>query len=109
MSDILIKSMEMPQTGLYFVSVDNTGGRDKTVFTVERMVGNRDMGQIIVRQIIGSYEAIPVSPHGRCIDADAFLMLCKDYAITPSEDEFCKRLEYALTKAATIIPAEEDE
>lgn len=52
---------------------------------------------------------VPKTPHGRCIDADAFLMLCKDYAITPSDDEFCKRLEYALTKAPTIIPAEEGE
>ena len=49
----------------------------------------------------------PVPPHGRLIDADAFLMLCKDYAITPDDDEFCKRLEYALIKVPTIIPAEE--
>ena len=48
-------------------------------------------------------------PHGRTIDADAFLELCNAYAVTPSDDEFCKRLEYALTRAATIIPAEPSE
>ena len=26
---VLIKGMDIPATGLYFVSVDNTGGRDK--------------------------------------------------------------------------------
>lgn len=57
---ILIKGMEMPTTGLYFVSVDETGGRDKTIVTVERMLGNRD-----VRHIVGSFELLPVSPHGR--------------------------------------------
>lgn len=50
---------------------------------------------------------ISVSPHGRLIDADAFLALCREYTITPSNNEFCKYLEYALTKAPTIIPAEE--
>lgn len=62
---ILIKGMEIPQTGLYFVGVDNTNGRDKTVVTVERMIGNRD-----VRQIVGSYELVPVPEHGRLIDGD---------------------------------------
>lgn len=65
---VYIKGMEMPQTGLYFVSVDNTNGHDKTVVTVERMLGNRD-----VRQIVGSFELLPVQPHGRLIDADAVL------------------------------------
>lgn len=51
---LLIKGMEMPTTGLYFVSVDNTGGRDKTVATVERMLGNRD-----TRWIVGSFELVP--------------------------------------------------
>lgn len=50
-----------------------------------------------------------VPPHGRLIDADVFLELCNAYAVTLSHDEFCKRLEYALTRAATVIPAEEGE
>ena len=58
--NVLIKGMEMPTTGLYFVSVDNMGGKDRTVVTVERMLGNRD-----VRQIIGSFELVPVPEHGR--------------------------------------------
>lgn len=62
---VYLYNMEMPTTGLYFVSVDNTGGRDKTVVTVERMLGNRD-----VRQIVGSFELVPVPPHGRLGDLD---------------------------------------
>lgn len=66
MSGIYIPDMETPTTGLYFVGVDNSNGRDKTVITVERMLGNRD-----VRQIVGSFELVPVHDHGRLIDADA--------------------------------------
>lgn len=62
----LIKGMERLTPGLYFVGVDNTSGRDKTIVTVERMLGNRD-----VRQIVGSFEAIPVPHHGRLGDLDA--------------------------------------
>ena len=57
---ILIKGMKMPTTGLYIVSVDNTNGRDKTVATIERMLGNRD-----VRQIVGSFELIHVPAYER--------------------------------------------
>ena len=94
---VYIKGMEMPTTGLYFVSVDNTGGRDKTVVTVERMLGNRD-----VRQIVGSFEIIPVPPHGRCIDADALDSSATDYS--------GNHLVYLvdIDDAPTIIPAEED-
>ena len=59
--------------------------------------------------LIKDTKAVPVPPYGRLIDADAFLELCVDYAVTPSDYEFCKRLEYALTKARTIIPADADE
>lgn len=59
LTSILIKGVEMPSTGLYFVGVDNTGGSDKTIVTVERMLGNRD-----ARQIVGSFELVPVQPHG---------------------------------------------
>lgn len=94
MSGIYIKGMEMPSTGLYFVSVDNAGGRDKAVLTVERMLGNRD-----VRQIVGSFELIPVPEHGRLIDADALI-----------EDEDVNTFEavFSVAKAPTIIPADEE-
>ena len=101
MSDILIKGMEMPQTGLYFVSVDNTNGRDKTVVAVERMIGNRD-----VRQIVGLFELIPVPPHGRLIDADA---ICAD--IDEKRPGRSYEDAWALTvidAAPTIIPASEE-
>lgn len=102
---ILIKGMEMPTTGLYFVSVDNTGGRDKTIVTVERMLGNRD-----VRQIVGLFELAPVPPHGRLIDADA---LKASLAFTEKTAEWAvPALRAVLTvidEMPTIIPAEEAE
>ena len=114
---VLIKGMEMPTTGLYFVSVDNTGGRDKTVVTVERMLGNRD-----VRQIVGSFELVPVPKHGRLIDADAladvfrgFIAMydsCPFSQLAPTDKARRDELQAALAEvinAPTIIPAEEGE
>lgn len=96
---VYIKGMEMPTTGLYFVSVDNTGGEDKTVATVERMLGNRD-----VRQIVGSFELIPVPPHGRLIDADAVTEQFWD-----GQAYFTDAIKRKLKTAPTIISAEEGE
>lgn len=93
---IYIKGMEMPTTGLYFVSVDNSNGRDKTVITVERMLGNRD-----VRQIVGSFELAPVpTPHGRLIDADGEIGV----NITMMPGGKC-RVDLV---APTIIPADKE-
>ena len=111
---VYIKGMEMPTTsGLYFVSVDSTGGRDKTVVTVERMLGNRD-----VRTIIGAYELVPVPDHGRLIDGDAIeeeiwsvrrqYQLCDD---TQTADKImCGvfRAERLLKDAPTIIEADKE-
>lgn len=95
-----IKGMEMPTTGLYFVSVDNSNGRDKTVVTVERMLGNRD-----VRQIVGSFELVPVQPHGRLIDGDSFLALINDSTIL---SDFLKCIINPLIRGEpTVIEAEE--
>lgn len=95
---LLIKGMTMPTIGLYFVSVDNTNDKDKTVVTVERILGNGD-----VRQIIGSFELVPIPPHGRVIDAVVLRNACyKHYSdfiydrgigmpfnVTPPHDEAC--------------------
>jgi hypothetical protein len=117
---VYLPNMEMPTTGLYFVSVDNSNGFDKTVVTVERMLGNRD-----VRQIIGSYEAVPVPQHGRLIDADALMhefekaqrtmaQHGQEYSCSfmsssqeLSTEWYC--VEDMLENALTIIPAEEGE
>lgn len=87
---ILIKNMEMPKRG------------ETITVTI------CDDGLVFEEYYKGVFNAVSVPPHGRLIDADAFLALCREYAITPSDNEFCKRLEYALTKALTIIPAEKE-
>lgn len=103
---ILIKGMEMPTTGLYFVSVDNTGGRDKTVITVERMLGNRD-----IRQIVGSFELVPVLPHGDLIDKKTVsenLASVLNKKNPPFSYPDWNDAIVAVLTAPTIIPAEED-
>lgn len=106
MSGVYIAGMKMPTTGLYFVSVDNTNGRDKTIVTVERMLGNRD-----VRQIIGSYELVPVPDHGRLIEKSALHEACYIHF-----EDFMKgnidgktallNIEREIKAAPTIIPAD---
>lgn len=115
--DVLIRGMEMPLTGRYLVSVDNTNGRDKTVLTVEYMHRDR-------RQIVGVYELVPVPYHGRLIDADAFaaemkkrreeagkwLREAKDHDVAIRADavlSFLSEVKLTLDKATTIIPATE--
>ena len=100
MSGIYAKGMEMPTTGLYFVSVDNTGGKDKPVVTVERMLGNRD-----VRTIIGAYELIPVPDHGRLIDADALKQRAERGTDEHGRPCMLIKLGYVNTMP-TIIPAD---
>ena len=53
--DILIKGVDMPSSGVYEISIDNTSGRDKNVLTAYK------------RKDDGSYEIVPVPPHGRLI------------------------------------------
>ena len=102
---ILIKGMEMPTTGLYFVGVDNAGGRDKTVVTVERMLGNRD-----VRQIVGSFELVPVPAHGRLIDAEKIYDAVEQrYRMSSGIEHRCERdLLDLICAAPTIIEAKEE-
>ena len=90
---LLIKGMEMPteELGAIPVMIYADG-------CVEHFFSRKKLGI-----------AIPILPHGDLIDRDALLALCREYAITPSDNEFCKRLEYALTKARPIIPAEDEE
>lgn len=105
---VLVKDMKMPTTGLYFVSVDNTGGRDKTIMTVERMLGNRD-----VRQIVGLLELVSIPPHGRLGDLDILRKkletICDRYDAGIISKEVCVNLMLqAVISAPTIIPAEEE-
>ena len=63
MSGVYIKGMEMPTSGTYEVSIDNSCGKDKTVMSLFV----RGDGGIIC---CGCYEIVPVPAHGRLIDGD---------------------------------------
>lgn len=101
MSGVYIKGMEMPTTGLYFVSVDNTNGRDKSVAAFERMLGNRD-----VRQIVGSFELIPVPEHGDLIDRDK---LEKDIDKYIGGEESRSRFHHWVQVQDAVIPMDKGE
>lgn len=117
MSGLFIRCPEMPTTGLYYVGVDNTNGRDKTVVTVERMIGNRD-----ARQIIGSYELVPVPDTGDLVRRDDVISdvrhyiceHCGDYFGPDATTESCDycgaaMLIKAIKKTATGIHADKEE
>ena len=96
---IYLPNMEMPRKNDYTIAIvygDGVVTEYHEDYWIRGADGEKQLGI-----------AVPVPPHGRLIDADDFLELCSAYAVTPSDDEFCKRLEYALTRAATIIPASE--
>ena len=108
---VYIRGMEMPKTGLYLVSVDNTDGRDKTVVTAMKANDKNGMN------IIGSYELIPVNDHGRLIDADALT----EVIISQQDDDYNKThqagswarafvcMEEYINITPTIIPADKED
>lgn len=88
---ILIKGMKMPTEGEYnltlYVCSDGSAYMDVASFPVDK----------------DKFEAIPVSEHGRLIDADA---LREEFDKLIVHDSWCY---YALDYAPTIIEAEEGE
>lgn len=103
---LLIKGMEMPKTGVYVLSIDNTDA-DKTVFTV----ATRTNSGKIIPCYVG--EAIPVpTPHGRSIDADALMLAILDAQVDQPElaevydEDYHVVLDW-LRAAPTVIEAEE--
>lgn len=93
MSDILIKNMGMPEKQVYVIL--NPNG----------LVEVLDANNVLLEE----YQAVPVPPHGRCIDADSksFPTLHRN----PSNDYMkgwnaCLR---SVQQQPTIIPAKEGE
>lgn len=100
---ILIKGMEMPETGTYVLSVDYTD-KDKTIFTIAE---HTHSGKIIIRYV-GEAVSVP-TPHGRLIDADA--LLNGNYNINMGGISIGRRRlnENDVEDAPTIIEAEAEE
>ncbi len=96
--------MDMPETGLYLLSVDNNG-TDKVIFTVADQTHS---GKIIPKYV---GEAITVPSHGRLKDIDA---LEERGADVHQDIECCGFVEDTvwgfsyemLEEAETIIPAD---
>ena len=97
--DILIKGMDMPESGVYEISIDNTNERDKTIMTVYK---REDDGFI---HVFDSYEIISVPPHGRLIDADELMKRC---VMLPMDGGNLSIIYMSyLRNAPTVIEAEE--
>ena len=95
---ILIKGMEMPESGTYEVSIDSTNGKDKTVMSLFV----RGEGGVIC---CGAYELVPVPPHGRLIDADEM----RDEWLINGENEYVydtNAFLESIDNQPTVIPAE---
>ena len=59
-------------------------------------------GYALCAEAADAIEALQTQPNRRLIDADAFLEMLRDYAITPGDFAFCAKVEYAISKAPTI-------
>lgn len=94
---VYIPDMEMPKRG-HTVTLTITGGG-------EAVVRYYDCKPQLTVPIV--YKAVPVSPHGRLIDADAFekdnsYFWGRDFINTKYEDCLCD----LVNAAPTIIPAD---
>lgn len=76
---VYIKGMEMPTTGVYILSIDNTG-KDKTIFTIAE---HTNSGKIIPCHV---GEAVSLPPHGRLGDLDYLkLTFCSECTLYPDK------------------------
>ena len=89
---VLIEGMEMPEEGEYhmtlYVCSDGSAYIDVASFPVD---GDR-------------FEAVPVPPHGRLIDADVLQKSVPNFGFG-----YRRIMQGVIGVAPTIIPAEEDE
>lgn len=103
MSEILIRGMEMPETGVYILSVDKTDA-DAAIFTVSEQTNS---GKIIPKHV---GEAVTIQPHGSLKDADAFEKHMSDTVMGdirgyPYDGDTWDLAFSWLDHAKTIIPA----
>ena len=91
---VLIKGMEMPKRQI--LAVINPNG------LVEVLAGNT---------LIAEFEAVPVPPHGRLIDADELAEKHRElaYELLGTNYDFHMTAKAWVDNAPTIIPAEEGE
>ena len=102
MSDLLIKGMEMPPTGVYIASVDNTK-EDKPILIL--YLPQKAEG-VATNTVITSGEMISVPPHGRLIDEGVLngeLWKIKRNCRLMDVSGLCLA-EQAIKKTPTVIP-----
>ncbi len=102
---VYIKGMEIPETGVYEIAVDNTWGKVKPIMT---LYTRKDNGML---HVFGSYELLPVPPHGliareQILDAIR-LELAQANACNDMDDyDAWMRVFNYVRKFPTIIPAD---
>ncbi len=98
-------NMEMPKTGRYFVAVDNTDGKDKTVIAIMSEFERGDK----TRPLLAAHELVPVPPHGRLIEAEPIVKYVTDGLNSGELGYDAIKVMTEVEYAPTIIPAEEGE
>ena len=96
---VLIKGMEMPIEGFVEILIRDDGTVQQTGRSVR--IEGTDYYAPYIGETPGTYEAVPVPPHGRLIDADAL-----DNTLGIEDRDYY--VHWTLDAAPTIIPAEEE-
>lgn len=108
---VLIKGMEMPKEGFIEIIIRDDGTVQQTGQSYR--IDGTDYYTPYIGEMPVMYEAIPVPPHGRLIDADELLNAIKKAWEDDSEIADVYKEDYAavsdwLYTAPTVIPTDKD-
>lgn len=98
---VYIKGMVMPKEGFVEILIRDDGTVQQTGQSYR--IGGTDYYTPYVGEMPVMYEAVPIPPHVRLIDADALM----DEAYQPGAYGYVDAMQ--IENAPTIIPAEEGE
>ena len=116
---VLIKGMEMPKEGFVEILIRDDGTVQQTGQSYR--IDGTDYYTPYVGEMPVMYEAVPVPPHGRLIDADELHRLfeeqwdylqCLDWAENPKAETMQTGVNWCINTmhddAPTIIPADKE-
>ncbi|WP_405291722.1 hypothetical protein [Methanobrevibacter sp.] len=108
---VLIESMEMPKEGFVEILIRDDGTVQQTGKSYR--IDGTDYYTSYIGEMPVMYKAVPVPPHGRLIDADAFIStirpLCEEDKFAACTFETVKRLMVEhINNTPTIIPASKE-
>ena len=107
MSGVYIKGMEMPKEGFVEILIRDDGTVQQTGQSYR--IDGTDYYTPYVGEMPVMYEAVPVPPHGRLIDADALVDSFDPSDFwNPDAEDNCFAAIHVVNCAPTIIPADKE-